>query len=86
MEFEINYEGPVSPHRQIAAWLRTRIEAGEWGPEQRLPSEGDLVGVTGVARSTARRAIALLRDEGIIYTVQGRGSYIAPAGENLPPS
>jgi protein gp37 len=27
-----------------------------------------------VARSTARRAIAVLRDEGVIFTVQGRGS------------
>ena len=81
MEFEINYEGPVPPSRQIAAWLRGRIEAGEWGPEQRLPSEGDLVGVTGVARSTARRAIALLRNDGIIYTVAGRGSYVLPREE-----
>jgi GntR family transcriptional regulator len=76
VSLEINYAGPVAPHRQIAAWLKARIEAGEWGPDQRLPSETDIVQETGVARSTARRAIALLRTEGIIYTVPGRGSFI----------
>jgi GntR family transcriptional regulator len=83
VEFEINHEGPLSPHRQLAAWLKARIEAGEWGPEQRLPSEGDLVGETGVARSTVRRSIALLRESGLIYTVQGRGSYV---GQSPPES
>jgi DNA-binding GntR family transcriptional regulator len=33
------------------------------------------MGETGVARSTARRAVALLREQGVVYTVAGRGSY-----------
>jgi GntR family transcriptional regulator len=73
---EIIYDGPVPPHRQIAAWLRDRIGAGEFGPDQRLPAESDIVQELGVARTTARRAVAVLRDEGLVYTVQARGTFV----------
>lgn len=72
---EIDYEGPVSPHRQIAAWIQHRIESGDIAPGRRIPSETDLVQETGVAKTTARRAVALLREQGLVYTVPGRGSY-----------
>jgi DNA-binding GntR family transcriptional regulator len=72
---EIDYQAPLSPHRQIAAWLRKRIDAGEFPPGKRLPSENDIQQLTGVAATTVRRAIALLREQGIVYTVPGRGTY-----------
>jgi DNA-binding GntR family transcriptional regulator len=76
---EINRRGAVPPHRQIAAWLRTRIEAGEFRPgEDPLPSEKDPVGLFGVARDTARRAFQVLRDEGLVVTVPHRGTYVVP--------
>jgi GntR family transcriptional regulator len=74
---EIDYDAPESPHRQIAAWIRARIESGELAPRRRIPSEQDIIGETGVARTTARRAVRLLRDEGLVFTVQGRGSFVA---------
>lgn len=76
---EINRRGAIPPHRQIAAWLRTRIEAGEFRPgEDPLPSEKDLVGLFGVARDTARRAFQVLRDEGLVVTIAHRGTYVLP--------
>jgi GntR family transcriptional regulator len=76
---EINRRGAVPPHRQIAAWLRTRIEAGDFRPnEDPLPSEKDLVDLFGVARDTARRAVQVLRDEGLAVTVPQRGTYVVP--------
>jgi DNA-binding GntR family transcriptional regulator len=44
-----------------------------------VPSETQLPQEFGIARGTARKAIALLRDEGLVITVQGRGSYVRPA-------
>lgn len=73
---EIDYEGPEPPHRQIATWLRGRIQAGEWAANRRLPSENDLCQELGVAHTTVRRAVKLLRDEGAVYTVAGRGTYV----------
>jgi GntR family transcriptional regulator len=75
---EIDYRGELPPHRQIAAWLLARIESGEFRPGQALPSETDLMQTFGVARTTARRAIAYLRDVGAVRTVPGRGSYVQP--------
>jgi GntR family transcriptional regulator len=73
----IDYDAPEPPHRQIAARIRARIQSGELQPGRKIPSESDLVGEFGVARTTARRAVALLRLEGWITTTPGRGSYVA---------
>jgi Bacterial regulatory proteins, gntR family len=48
----------LPPHRQIAAWILARIESGDLQPGQPVPSEKELVDTFGVARTTARRAIA----------------------------
>jgi len=74
---EIDYDAPEPPHRQIAAWLRARIESGELQPGRKIPSETDIMGETGVARTTARRAVKVLRDEGLVITYGGRGSYVS---------
>jgi len=72
----IDYEAPLSPHRQIAAWLRRGIESGELSPGRRLPTEAAIVQMTVAAATTVRRAIRLLRNEGLVFTVPGRGSYV----------
>jgi GntR family transcriptional regulator len=74
---EIDYRAELPPHRQIAAWILARIESGDLQAGQPVPSEKELMDLFGVARTTARRAIAWLRDQGAIRTVPGRGSYVA---------
>ena len=76
-EDRIDPIAPIPPYRQIAAILRRRIEAGQYAPDTRMPTESELVEAFEVARSTARRAIEALREEGLIYTVPQRGSYVA---------
>jgi DNA-binding GntR family transcriptional regulator len=72
----IDYESEFTVKEQIAADIRRRIEAGEWGPRKRLPSVTHLEQQYGVARNTVLEALALLRDVGLIYTVKNRGSYV----------
>jgi GntR family transcriptional regulator len=80
---EINPRSAVPPYRQIAAWLRSRIEAGEFRPgEDPLPSEKDLVDLFGVAIDTARRAVQVLREEGLVETIPQRGTYVLPQGRS----
>ena len=67
---------PVPRYRQIAGILRERIEAGELEPDRPIPSEAQIQGEFGVARETARRAVALLREEGYVVTVPGMGTYV----------
>lgn len=61
---------------QIADELRSEIRAGVYGPGDKLPSTNDLVGKYEVANMTIQGAIRLLRDENLIYSVQGRGTFV----------
>ena len=65
-------------YRHIASEIRERIKAGELVPTRPIPSEIVLVRRYGAARETVQRAIALLREQGWIYTVAHRGSHVSP--------
>lgn len=73
---EIDHEGPVTPYRQLAAILKARIARGDWAEGRPIASETRLVQEYGIARTTVRRAIAVLVEEGAVWTVQGRGTYV----------
>ncbi|WP_282083942.1 GntR family transcriptional regulator [Streptomyces tendae] len=73
---EIDHEGPVTPYRQLAEILKARIDRGDWAEGRPIASENSLVQQYGLARTTVRRAIAALVEERIVWTVQGRGTYV----------
>lgn len=79
-EDRIDPLAPVPPYRQIAEILKQRIASGQYPPDTRIPTESELVEAFEVARTTARRAVAVLRDEGLVYTVAQRGTYVAKPG------
>ncbi|HEV7758251.1 MAG TPA: GntR family transcriptional regulator [Acidimicrobiales bacterium] len=64
-------------YRMIADELRRSVEAGEFGAGRLLPSESELSAVHGVSRVTVRKALELLRDEGLIDSRQGFGWFVA---------
>ena len=64
------------PYRQIADGIRSRIQAGELQPGDRLPSERDLAQEWGVTRPTAGRALAVLKSEGLVESRGAAGSYV----------
>jgi GntR family transcriptional regulator len=63
---------------QLAGILRRRIESGELARLDPLPSESTLTQEHDVSRDTVRRAIAVLRDEGLVFTIAQRGTYVGP--------
>ncbi|MFF4532668.1 GntR family transcriptional regulator [Streptomyces sp. NPDC001407] len=72
MEFD-----PTQPKwTQIAAVIRERIASGEY-PVNHLISEMRLEQEFGVARVTVRKVTAALREEGLIITTHGMGSFVA---------
>ncbi|HUY48667.1 MAG TPA: GntR family transcriptional regulator [Streptosporangiaceae bacterium] len=73
---KIDLRSAVPAYRQLASILREQIESGELAADQIVPSETTLVQRYGVARGTVRRAIEVLRDEDLVVTVQGRGTYV----------
>jgi GntR family transcriptional regulator len=79
MEFdpdaEIDPEAPLTEYKQLAGILRARIARGDWEAGRRIASETDLTQQYGLARSTVRRAIAVLVEEGLVFTVPQRGTF-----------
>jgi len=69
----------VPLYEQVAAILRGRIAAGEWsrGP---LPSNRALQETYDVGEYVVTHAIRLLEDEGLVFTVPRRGTYVRQHG------
>jgi GntR family transcriptional regulator len=72
----IDHEGDVPVYIQLADILRARIESGELPPRRPVPSKRTLQQEYGVAGGTIDKAIAILREEGLVRTVTGRGIYV----------
>lgn len=62
---------------RVAADIAVRIASGELAPGTRLRSERDLATHYGVAYGTMRRATQHLREQGLIVTIHGRGTFVA---------
>jgi len=63
---------------RIADALRDRLTNARVGPNARLPGESALARQFGVSRETIREALGLLRAEGRIYSVSGKGTFPTP--------
>jgi GntR family transcriptional regulator len=72
----VKADDPRPPYLQVAEDLRASIDAGEFQPGEKLPSGRDLSRRYSVALMTMQRAIALLRDEGLVASYQGRGVFV----------
>ncbi len=64
-------------YRTIADDLRAQMTAGELVAGAVLPSEAELAGSYGVSRVTVRKALDVLRDEGLVSSRQGSGWFVA---------
>jgi GntR family transcriptional regulator len=63
-------------YKQVADLLRAAIATGVLEPGDQVPSEHELAAEYGIARGTARQAIMLLRNEGLIEAIHGLGSFV----------
>ena len=79
----IDHDGPEPIYRQLAMILAWQITSGRLQADRPIPSESWLCQEYGVARGTARKAVAELRDQGLVKTVVGRGTYVIARGERF---
>lgn len=68
---------PDLPYLRIVAELRARILTGDLRPGDRLPSIRQLAQRWGVAVATATRAMATLRDDGLVEATVGSGTVVS---------
>lgn len=69
---------PTPIYRQLADIVVRMIRSGQLAPMTPIPSESTMVKDHGVARDTARQAVAWLRDQGWVFTLPQRGTYVSP--------
>src|ERR1700761_7935420 len=71
-------ENDTPLYLQLARKLGAAIHENRWSAGEALPSERTLSDAIGVSRITARKAIALLVEQGLIRRARGAGSFITP--------
>ena len=77
MRIPLDRDSPTPLYQQIQQFLREQMRAGTLAPETRLPASRTLAASLGVNRLTVTNAYAELEAEGLVYTRQGSGAYVA---------
>lgn len=77
----IDFDGPDPIYVQAAGVLRGRIKDGTYPPNRAMPSIPALAQELGIAKATMGKALDLLKDEGLIRSVVGRGTFVVPQSE-----
>ena len=75
--FSCSALSPVPLYTQIREQLRKRILDGTYRSHEQMPSEHELVAAFGVSRITVRQALQDLRNEGLIFKIHGKGTFVA---------
>jgi DNA-binding GntR family transcriptional regulator len=65
------------PYRVVSSAVRDRVEAGEWLPGEQLPTLREIAGQYTVSIATARKALAVLAEEGLVVVTPGWGVFRA---------
>lgn len=61
---------------EIKQYILQRINAGEWPPGHKIPTEKRIGEIFDVARNTVRKALGTLETEGIVVRQVGRGTFV----------
>jgi GntR family transcriptional regulator len=77
-ELKPDAESVTPLYLQLAHKLSERISSGIWQPDEALPSERMLSETLEISRVTARKAIDVLCERGLLIRKRGSGTYITP--------
>jgi len=73
-----------APYIQVADALREEIHSGRLKPGQKLPSARQLADRFQVAVMTASNGVRVLREEGLVSSTQGRGTFVRQTDDPAP--
>lgn len=73
----LDRHSPIPLHQQLSDVLAEAIRAGRLKPREQLPSENELIDRFSVSRFVVRQTLNNLGRQGLIYTEQGRGSFVS---------
>lgn len=72
----LNSRSYVPIYQQLAEVLREQIRSGALPPGSPIPGENRLAADHGIGRETVRKALSVLRSEGIIVTRKSEGTFV----------
>jgi GntR family transcriptional regulator of arabinose operon len=75
--FTISKSSPLPLHTQLLNELRHAILSGKLKPHDQLPGEYALVSKLNISRSTVQRAWQTAQEEGLIYRIPAKGTFVA---------
>jgi len=73
----IDKSSPIPAYYQIYKYIIDKVDLGEWKPDSQIPSEVELADLFNVSRMTLRQALNMLKQEGVIISKQGIGSFVS---------
>lgn len=74
--YKLDHSSYVPLYQQLKEIIIEKIEDGEWKPGDKIYSENQLFEMFDVSRNTAKKAIEDLEQKGILYRVQGKGTFV----------
>ncbi len=77
IEFQLSKNSSLPLHIQLLDELRHKIMTGELQPHNQLPGEWELVQTLNISRATIQRSWQSAQDEGLIYRIAGKGTFVA---------
>ncbi len=77
----LDYRDSRPLHQQVRDGLRRLMVTGILQPGDQIPSVRKLATELTINPNTIQRAIAQLEAEGFVYTVAGRGTFVAEDGD-----
>lgn len=69
---------------QVREYLMDQISNNTWKPHDKIPSENELSRLFSVSRITVSNAISHLVNEGIVYRIKGKGTFISSSKTGEP--
>jgi GntR family transcriptional regulator len=73
----VNDDIKVARYQQVYSTLRQWITQGHYPPQARLEPENRLCEIFEVSRITVRKALQLLANDGLVKSIQGKGTFVA---------
>lgn len=64
-------------YKKIETYIIEQIRNESWKPRSRIPSENELAEQFGVSRITVKNALTALVDKGVVYRLQGKGTFVS---------
>ncbi|BBI32758.1 GntR family transcriptional regulator [Cohnella abietis] len=74
----------VPLYTQIRQYILKQIEQKIWLPNDKIPSENEFAEQFKVSRITVKNALSELIEDGLIFRVQGKGSFVSPTPSGEP--